>query len=70
MKRVVITGAGTINALAHDVKGTFAALAEDMLLRAEVPWRRIGGSWAEREAQVRAVIAEALPVNGGSPARA
>jgi len=28
MKRVVITGAGTINALAHDVKGTFAALAE------------------------------------------
>ncbi len=28
MKRVVITGAGTINALAHDVKGTFAAMRE------------------------------------------
>ncbi|OHC46255.1 MAG: beta-ACP synthase [Rhodobacteraceae bacterium GWE1_64_9] len=28
MKRVVITGAGTINALAHDVPGTLAAFAE------------------------------------------
>ena len=28
MKRVVITGAGTINALAHDVKGTLAAFRE------------------------------------------
>ncbi|MGL4310671.1 MAG: beta-ketoacyl-[acyl-carrier-protein] synthase family protein [Paracoccaceae bacterium] len=28
MKRVVITGAGTINALAHDVAGTFAAFRE------------------------------------------
>ncbi|WP_128254036.1 beta-ketoacyl-[acyl-carrier-protein] synthase family protein [Falsirhodobacter deserti] len=28
MKRVVITGAGTINALAHDVKGTFEAFRE------------------------------------------
>ena len=28
MKRVVITGAGTINALAHDVPGTLAALRE------------------------------------------
>jgi nodulation protein E len=28
MKRVVITGAGTINALSHDVKGTFAAFRE------------------------------------------
>lgn len=28
MKRVVITGAGTVNALAHDVAGTFAAMAE------------------------------------------
>lgn len=36
----------------------FAALAEEMLLRAEVPWRRVAGSWAEREAQVRGVIAE------------
>ncbi len=28
MRRVVITGAGTVNALAHDVKGTFAAFRE------------------------------------------
>jgi nodulation protein E len=28
MKRVVITGAGTINALSHDVQGTFAAFRE------------------------------------------
>ncbi len=28
MKRVVITGAGTVNALASDVKGTFAAMRE------------------------------------------
>lgn len=27
MRRVVITGAGTVNALAHDVPGTFAAMA-------------------------------------------
>lgn len=47
----------------------FAALAEEMLLRAEVPWRRISGDWAEREAQVRAVIAETLPVSGGSVLR-
>lgn len=44
----------------------FAALAEEMLLRAEVPWRRIAGDWAEREAQVRGVIAEALQASGGS----
>ena len=31
MRRVVITGAGTINALAHDVPGTFAALREGRL---------------------------------------
>lgn len=47
----------------------FAALAEEMLLRADVPWRRISGSWAEREAQVRAVFAEALPVSDGSAIR-
>ena len=28
MRRVVITGAGTINALAHDVDGTFEAFRE------------------------------------------
>jgi nodulation protein E len=31
MRRVVITGAGTINALAHDVAGTFEALREGRL---------------------------------------
>lgn len=36
----------------------FAALAEEMLVRAGVPYRRIAGSWAEREAQARAIIAE------------
>lgn len=40
------------------LRSRFAALAEEMLLRAEVPWRRIAGTWAEREAQVRGVIAE------------
>ncbi|WP_324696988.1 ATP-binding protein [Novosphingobium aerophilum] len=34
----------------------FAALAEEMLVRAGVPFSRIGGSWQEREAQARAVI--------------
>lgn len=36
----------------------FAALAEEMLLRANVPWQRIGGTWAEREEQVRAVLSQ------------
>lgn len=37
-------------------RARFAALAEDMLRRAGVPWQRIGGTWAEREAQVRAAL--------------
>jgi nodulation protein E len=28
MRRVVVTGIGTVNALAHDLPGTFAALRE------------------------------------------
>ena len=28
MRQVVVTGIGTVNALAHDVPGTFAALRE------------------------------------------
>lgn len=51
------------------LRSRFAALAEEMLHRAGVPWRRIGGTWAEREAQVRAVIAEAWPAGAGTPAR-
>ena len=38
-------------------RARFAALAEEMLVRAGVPFLRIGGSWDEREAQVRAAIA-------------
>lgn len=38
----------------------FAALAEDMLLRTEVPWQRIGGNWDERAAQARMAIEAAL----------
>lgn len=38
----------------------FAQLAEDMLVRADVPWRRIGGNWTEREAAVRAEISGLL----------
>jgi NadR type nicotinamide-nucleotide adenylyltransferase len=38
-------------------RARFATLAEEMLVRADVPFLRIGGSWEEREAQVRAAIA-------------
>lgn len=38
-------------------RARFAALAESMLVRAEVPFRRIGGTWTQREAQVRHVLA-------------
>lgn len=38
----------------------FAGLAEEMLDRAGVPWRRIGGNWTEREAAVRAEISALL----------
>lgn len=40
-----------------EARARFAALAEDMLVRAGVPYERIGGDWAEREAAVRAVLA-------------
>lgn len=40
-----------------DARARFAALAEEMLVRAGVPFLRIGGSWNEREAQARAAIA-------------
>ena len=41
-------------------RARFAALAEDMLVRAGVPFARISGGWAQREAQVRAAISQAL----------
>lgn len=46
---------------ADDARGRFAALAEDMLVRAAVPFVRIAGTWAEREAKVVAAV-EALLV--------
>ena len=42
------------------LRSRFAALAEDMLLRAEVPFRRISGDWTQREAMARAAISEAI----------
>lgn len=39
-------------------RARFAAVAKDMLVRTGVPYKRIGGTWAEREAQVRQVLAE------------
>lgn len=39
-----------------DTRARFAALAEEMLVRAGVPFVRIAGSWDEREAQARAAI--------------
>jgi NadR type nicotinamide-nucleotide adenylyltransferase len=41
-------------------RALFEALAEDMLIRAGVDYERISGSWDEREATVRAVIAPLL----------
>lgn len=41
-------------------RARFAALAEDMLERAGVPFTRISGDWATREATARAAIAGAL----------
>lgn len=43
-----------------DERARFAALAEEMLLRAGLDFVRVSGGWAEREAQARAAIAEAL----------
>ena len=44
-----------------EARARFAALAEEMLVRAGVPFTRIGGSWDEREAQVRAEIERLIP---------
>ncbi len=42
------------------LRSRFATLAEDMLVRASVPYRKIGGDWAEREQAVRAALAPHL----------
>jgi nicotinamide riboside kinase len=39
------------------LRSRFATLAEDMLVRAGVTYRKIGGNWAEREQAVRAALA-------------
>lgn len=44
---------------AAEERARFAALAEDMLRRAEVPYERVNGDWDERENKVRAAIARA-----------
>jgi NadR type nicotinamide-nucleotide adenylyltransferase len=44
---------GTVEARAR-----FAALAEDMLVRAGVPFTRVGGNWLERERAVREFLRE------------
>jgi NadR type nicotinamide-nucleotide adenylyltransferase len=41
-------------------RSRFAALAEGMLVRANVPFTRIAGDWDARETAVRAVIAETV----------
>ena len=41
-----------------EARSRFAAVAEDMLVRANVPFIRIGGGWAQREAAVRKVLRE------------
>ncbi len=41
-------------------RARFAALAEDMLVRTGVSYRRIGGDWAERERAAAAAIAALL----------
>jgi NadR type nicotinamide-nucleotide adenylyltransferase len=42
-------------------RSRFAALAERMLHQSGVPFARIGGTWAEREAQVRAELSAYCP---------
>lgn len=41
-------------------RAQFAALCEEMLIRARVPYRRIAGTWDEREAAVVGCCEEAL----------
>lgn len=44
----------------RDERAQFARLARAMLERAGVVWRRVSGTWDEREAKVEEMIAEAL----------
>ncbi|RFP89076.1 beta-ketoacyl-[acyl-carrier-protein] synthase family protein [Rhodobacteraceae bacterium 63075] len=60
MKRVVITGAGTINALAHDVKGTFAAMREGQCGIGPLEMRDVERLAVQIGAQVRGYREETL----------
>ena len=42
------------------LRSRFAALAKDMLMRADAPYRTISGDWAERKTATRQAIAEML----------
>ncbi|MCZ8322285.1 MAG: AAA family ATPase [Novosphingobium sp.] len=44
-----------------ETRARFAVLAEEMLVHAGVPFTRIGGTWAEREARVRSEIRRLSP---------
>jgi NadR type nicotinamide-nucleotide adenylyltransferase len=44
-----------------EARARFAALAEEMLVRAGVSWSRISGDWAAREVQARDAISRRLP---------
>ena len=46
------------------LRSRFAALAEQMLVRSEVPYRVVSGTWAEREAAARAAIGALLTQAG------
>lgn len=46
------------------LRNKFAELAEDMLVRAGVPYARISGNWAEREEQARTAIAALTDKSG------
>ena len=46
------------------LRSRFAALAEEMLVRAQVPYRKIAGSWHEREAAARGAIAAHMQNSG------
>lgn len=60
MKRVAITGAGTINALAHDVPGTFAAMAEGRCGIADLAFRDVERLSVTIGGQVRGFDASAF----------
>ena len=47
-----------------EARAKFAAVAEDMLHRAAVPFTRISGGWDEREQRTRAAISRLLAVQG------